>query len=324
VILLALMVLFTLLTASGRRALLHPEPWAAGLMLAIVVFPYALWAWRDRNIVLAGIMGTTPPSRNSALSLAGLIAAMQLGTMLLIAFASGFPRNKRQRAPEIDRTSPVGALAQGYVYTFAIAPMLLAIAGAAGLGRVGPFGQVAPLIVLSGLAVMVAAGDTVRLYRERIVSTAWLGLLLIPPALAAFSLLLMPFVTRSELVTAQPARAEGAFFAEAFAKRTGKPLRYIGGDPQLAPLIALAVPARPHVYFDWAPEQSPWATAEDVKREGGVLVWPAPGTARNPPARLLEQFPGLVPEVPQTFERAVRGRLPPVRIGWAVIRPQQP
>jgi hypothetical protein len=63
---------------------------------------------------------------------------------------------------------------------------------------------------------------------------------------------------------------------------------------------------------------------DDVKRQGGVLVWPAPGTARNPPPQLAAQFPGLIPEVPQTFERPVRGMLPPLRIGWAVIRPAQP
>jgi hypothetical protein len=29
-----------------------------------------------------------------------------------------------------------------------------------------------------------------------------------------------------------------------------------------------------------------------------------------------------VPEVPRAFERAVQGRLPLLRIGWALIRPQ--
>jgi hypothetical protein len=218
----------------------------------------------------------------------------------------------------------VGRLAKAYVYTFALAPPLVALGATAAIDRIGPFARVTPLVVLSGLAAMVFAGDRVRLFRERLVSTAWLALLVIPPALVAFSALMVPWVTRTELATAQPARAEAAFFADAYTKRTGKPLSYIAGDAQLAPMIALASPTRPHVYFDWAPEQSPWASAEDVKREGGVLVWPAPGTLRNPPPQLAQQFPGLIPEVPQTFERPVRGILPPVRIGWAVIRPAQP
>jgi 4-amino-4-deoxy-L-arabinose transferase-like glycosyltransferase len=320
VILLALMILFTLATPDGRRALLHPEPWTAGVLLAIVVLPFGLWAARNDKIVLAGILGSDA-SGHSALWLASLISGMHLGMILLIALASGFPRTKKQRAPEIDRSMPVAAPAKIYIYTFAIAPMLLAIAAAAALQRVGPLAPVAPLVVLSTLVIMVLAGDCVRIFRERVVSSAWLGLLVIPPALAAFSIILLPWVTKSELATAQPARAEAAFFADAFTRRTGKPLRFIAGDPQLAPLMALAAPTRPHVYFDWAPEQSPWASADDVKRDGGVLVWRAPGTARNPPQRLFDQFPGLVPEVPQTFRRPVNGLLPPVRLGWAVIRP---
>jgi hypothetical protein len=324
VMLLALMIVFTVASAAGRRALLHPEPWAAGLLVAIIVFPFGLWAAHHQDVVRASVTGAASPNGRTGAWVASLLAGTHLGMLLLVALASGFPRNKRQRAPEIDRTMPVGALAKTYVYTFALAPMLIAIAAASALGRAGPFAHVTPMVVLSGLAVIVFAGDRLRLFRERAVSTAWAGLLVIPPALAAFSMLLMPWVTRAELATAQPARAEGLFFAQAFEKRTGRKLAWVAGDRRLAPAIALSAPGRPRVWFDWAPERSPWASAADVKRDGGVLVWPAPGTLRNPPARLAAQFPGLVPEVPQTFARPVHGRLPPVRIGWAVIRPGQP
>ncbi len=323
VVLLALMIVFTLATSVGRRELRHPEPWIAGVLLLIVIFPYALWVARDRDIFLAGLLNPVSPSGHPALWLASLLAATHLGMLLLIALASGFPRNKKQRAPEIDRTAPVSRLARIYISIFAIAPMFVSIAIVLDTSHLGPLARITPLVVLSALAVLVAAGDRVRIYRERVVSSVWVCLLLMPPALAAFSILLMPWVTKAELAVAQPARAEGTFFADAFARRTGKPLPYVAGDPQLAPLIALGSPSRPHVYFDWAPQQSPWASADDIKREGGVLVWPAPGTARNPPPRLAEQFPGLVPEVPQTFTRPVNGFLPPVRIGWAVIRPAQ-
>jgi hypothetical protein len=322
-ILLALMIVFTLATAAGRRALTYPEPWIAGVLLAIVVFPYAAWATRERSIFVDGLLNPVSPSGHPALWLASLLAASHLGMLLLIALASGFPRDKKQSAPEIDRTQSVTPLARNYIYIFAIAPMFVSLAVALDTARLGPLGRITPLVVLSGVAVLVAAGDRIKLYRERVVSSVWVCLLVMPPALAAFSLVLMPWVTKAELTIAQPARAEGAFFAEAFTRRTGKPLRYVAGDPQLAPLIALNAESRPHVFFNWAPQQSPWASADDIKREGGVLVWPAPGTARNPPQRLAEQFPGLVPEVPQTFARPVNGFLPPVRIGWAVIRPAQ-
>ncbi len=83
----------------------------------------------------------------------------------------------------------------------------------------------------------------------------------------------------------------------------------------------MAAPSRPHVYFDWAPERSPWASPADIRRDGGVLVWPASETSRDAPTRLKAQFPELVPEVPHSFERPVQGFLPLLRLGWAVIRP---
>ncbi len=322
-ILLALMIVFTLASAAGRRALRHPEPWVACALLAIVILPYAGWAIRDRDVFVAGLLNPVSRSGHPALWLASVLAASHLGMLLLIALASGFPRDQKQSAPEIDRTAPVSTLARSYIYIFAIVPMFVSIAIALNTARLGPLARVTPLVVLSGVAVLVAAGDRLRLYRERIVSSVWVSLVVMPPALAAFSVVLAPWVTKAELTTAQPAHAEGAFFAEAFARRTGKPLRYVAGDPQLAPLVALGSPSRPHVFFDWAPQQSPWASADDIKRDGGVLVWPAPGTSRNPPQRLADQFPGLVAEVPQTFPRPVNGFLPPVRIGWAVIRPAQ-
>ena len=50
------------------------------------------------------------------------------------------------------------------------------------LGRTAPVGGAAPLVVLSGLAVVVWAGDMIRLYRQRISALVWLGLLIVPPA----------------------------------------------------------------------------------------------------------------------------------------------
>ena len=61
----------------------------------------------------------------------------------------------------------------------------------------------------------------------------------------------------------------------------------------------------------------------DVRRKGAILVWPATDTTGAPPAALKERFPDIVPEIPpRTFDRPVQGRLPRLRIGWAVIRPQ--
>jgi len=321
-ILLALMILFTLASARGRRELLNPEPWIAVLPFAIVVFPHTAWLETARDLVVSGFNDSAAAAGKLSPGVWLCIALVlsHLGLGLLVALASGWPRRRRERAPEIDRT-PVEPFARWFVYFFALAPAAAAIAIAFASGRLGPLDRVAPLVVLSGLAVVVAAGDQVLLYRERLVSSAWLGLLVAPPVLVVLGLLVLPWTVAVDLRIAQPANPEGRFFADNFQRRTGKPLTFVTGDARIAPLVALGAPSRPHVYFDWAPQRSPWASAADISAQGGILVWPAADNTGTPPATLKTQFPAMVPEVPRVFARSIQGLLPLIRLGWAMVRP---
>ena len=237
---------------------------------------------------------------------------------------TGWPRGRRERAraPEIDR-APATPLGRAYVYVFALAPALTAIAVAAASGRLGPLGEVAPLLVLSGLAVITAAGDRVLLYRERLVSSAWVGILVVPPLIAVAGIAVMPWIASVDPKVAQPANDRRA--ASSPKPSSAAPVSRCNTSPEIngwRRWSRSAAPSRPHVYFDWAPGWSTWATAADMQKAGGVLVWPATAASTAPPARLKAQFPSLVPEVPHSFRRAVQGFLPSIRLGWSVLRPQ--
>jgi 4-amino-4-deoxy-L-arabinose transferase-like glycosyltransferase len=319
-ILLALMLVFTLAAPRGRAALLNPEPWIALLLFVIVIFPHLTWLKDARALVIGGLTDSGAAGRlTPGVRLGIALVLTHLGMGLLIAFASGWPRKPRELAPLIDR-NPVEPFARLFVYFFALMPGVSALAIVFARGPLGPLDRVAPLVVLSGLAVVVAAGDHVPLYRERMVSSTWFGLLVAPPVLLVLAIAVLPWTVAVDLRIAQPANAEGRFFADNFQRRTGKPLNYVTGDAQLAPLVALGSPNRPHVYFDWAPQRSPWADPADIRRDGGLLVWPA----GDPPPTLKAQFPAMVPEVPRSFARTVQGLLPLIRLGWAMERPQTP
>ncbi|HXX08566.1 MAG TPA: glycosyltransferase family 39 protein [Pseudolabrys sp.] len=322
VILLAVIALFTPAIPRGRAALRHSEPWLAVLMFIIVIFPHAAWFYSARSLVSEGIAESTVAAGrlSPGLWLFVVLLLTHLGLALLIVLASGWPRHPRERAPEIDR-NPVEAFARIYVYVFALAPALIAIAIAFASGRLGPLDRITPLVVLSALAVVVAVGDKVYLYRERLVSAAWLGLLLAPPLLVAIAVTIVPSAFGIDLRIAQPADTEGQFYADIYQRRTGKPLAYLTGDPRIAPLVALAAPSRPHVYFAWAPHRSPWASAADIRAQGGILVWPAADNSGTPPQTLKVQFPDMVQEVPRSFPRTIQGMLPLIRVGWAMVRP---
>ena len=326
VILLVVLIVFTLATARGRRALTCVEPWLAFLLFIIVAAPHAAWLYAMRDTVLTAFHESIAAGSglSPAIMLATVLIACHLGVVLLVLLASGVKRQRRERAPEIDRP-PVEQLARNYIYFFALAPAACAIALSVAAGThwpLGGFGSLAPLVLLSGLAVVVAGGDRVLLYRERLVSSVWLALLVAPPLLAALGLVIMPWAFGRDLRVAQPAQAEAHFLADSFQRRTGKPPAILSGDERLAPAIALMTPTRPRVFFAWAPQRSPWISVDEAAALGGVLVWPAEASGK-PPETLTIQFPAMVPEFPRTFARAVEGRLPPVRLGWSVLRPAQ-
>lgn len=321
-ILIVLLALFTVAIPRGRDALRHVEPWLSLLLAAIVVFPHAVWLQNSFELAWATITAEAPPSAwlPPAGWLAVVIVLTHVGVGLLVLLASGWRLQRNERAPEIDR-NPASRSARLFVYAFALAPALIAIGSAAALGHLGPLARVGPFVVLTALAIVVAAGDRIYLYRERAVSMTWLGLLTMPPILVVLATLLLPWTFATALKTSQPAGAMGRFFADNFQRRTGRPLAFVAGDPQIASLVAVSAPSRPRLYLDSAPERSPWVSAADLRAQGAILVWLATDTAGTPPADLKATFPEIVPELPRAFAWPVQGLLPLMRVGWAVLRP---
>jgi hypothetical protein len=200
-------------------------------------------------------------------------------------------------------------------------PGLVATVLAAVFATPNSFGALGPLVIFSGLAIVMAAGDVIHLYRQRIVGVAWLVLLAAPLAVTLATVALGPWTLAVDLESGRPAAAMADFFTDSFQRRTGRPLRIVAGDIDDAGLVAAYSPDRPSLYLVDAPERTPWVTDKDIRENGAIIMWPSGDTAGAPPAAVTARFPDLVPEVPRSFERPVQGRLPLLRIGWALIRP---
>jgi len=324
-ILLGTLAAFTVLTERGRAALQSTEPWIVAVALAFFLFLNLLWleGIADGPVrILQTLRRAASAGDNTAAWLRILIALAlaHAGLVILVVLAVGWPRSRAAPTPPLQR-QPVEAFAKTFVTVLAVMPALLATVIAVMIGRPAPIGGTAPLVVLSGLAVVMAAGDSIALHHQRVLGFAWSGLLLVPAAFVPLLILLLPWAAAMDLKVAQPARAMGRFFAESFERRTGQPLAIVTGDAHTAALIALAAPSRPSVLFDAEPERSPWVTTEDIRAKGAIVVWLAADTTPTPPPDIKAYFPDIVPEVPRVFDRPVQGRMPPLRIGWAVIRP---
>jgi len=182
----------------------------------------------------------------------------------------------------------------------------------------------APLAALSGLAVIVAAGDRIRIEHQYVIGYAWAALVFLPPMLVALAVVIQPWIFAIDLRVGRPAQDIGQFFAESFQRRTGKPLEIVAGDQPIAALISLTSASRPSLYLESAPEYLPKVTRREIEDKGAVVVWPTTDATGRPPAEILRQFPNLVAEVPRAFPRRFQGRMPSMRLGWSMIRPRQP
>jgi hypothetical protein len=322
-LLLGLLALFTVANKRARATLRTTEPWLAVFVVVILLFPHLLWLTKTGGDLPSLRGWGTPQSIFGSFTLwlrqLIYIVAAHIGLLILLALVSGRLR-RHDPSPVIARL-PVDTFARQYVYFFAIAPVVAASIVVLVLGWSAPIGGLAPLVLLSGLAIVVATGDDIELKHHHAVIAAWFAILFVPPVMAVLALAVLPWIG-IDLNVNLPAKAMASFFADNFQRRVGKPLPIVAGEPRIAALIALDSASRPSLLLDATPERSPWVTVNDIKVKGGIVVWPTTDTAGAPPADVKARFPDLIPELPRAFERRVQGQLTLLRLGWGVIRPQ--
>jgi hypothetical protein len=313
---------FAASTEQGRRTLKSFDPLFALLVIVVLALPYAIWLIRADTVVLPhwpAFADLGARAMHWGVLLGGLLLTMS-AIAILVVLNNGWFDREGEEAPIIYRPQ-VDPLARNFVYFFAVAPGLAGslISGFFGLDRV--VGGAGIVLLMSGLAVIVAAGDLVALRHQRLLRSVW-GTAIVSPALVVFaSSIFLPWTGSGEAATSAPATAIARFFGDSFERRTNLRLRAVAGDAQLASLVSLAK-GRPHLYLDATPERTPWLSSEKFNQSGGVVVWRASDTAGTPPPDIAQRFPGLVPEVPRAFDWLVDGRQPLLRVGWAIVRPK--
>jgi hypothetical protein len=321
----AVLILFTIASRRGRTAAQTFEAWIAWAVVAGMLYVhfeflnhagFALKPTVERLRIAGAAAGNT----KAWFQLVGLLLLAHAGLLVLVGLAFGWLRAGSTPAPTISRT-PVTASTLNFIKIFAFGPVLLTTIVAVLAGFRLPIADAAPFLLLSGLAVVVFAGNSIELHHQRVLGMAWAALLVAPAILAPIAIVVLPWATGTELKVAQRATAMGKFFAESFARRTGRPLTIVGGDRRIAELVAIGAPSWPNVYFDTNPTPGSRINADAVRANGAVIVWQSADTNPAPPPDIEARFPDLVPEVPHAFARPVRGRLPPLIIGWGVIRP---
>jgi len=322
IFLLALLVIFALATAGGRRTLRALDPLFALVVVAVLALPYAVWLMRAETLVLPALpqLADLSPRAIHAAWLLGGLALGAVAVPVLSFLNTPLFAGKGEEAPIIYRP-PVEPLARNFVYFFALAPALGAVLISGVFGFEAVIGGPGVVLLMSGLAMVVVAGDLIAMRRARMLRTVWLAAIVAPAVGVVLAVLFLPWTDTGEIATSMPARAISDFFDESFARRTNHRLRAVAGETQLASLITLHS-GRPHLFIDADPARTPWMSQAKFSESGGVVVWRASDTAGTPPPEILARFPSIVPEVPRAFEWLVNGRQGLLRIGWAIVRPK--
>ena len=116
---------------------------------------------------------------------------------------------------------PVDPFASVFVYVFALAPPIVLSLIAALYGSNQVAGGDGLALLLSGLAVIIFAGDLIHLRRQQVLRTVWLIVMIAPAVFVLGLALIQPWTGGSEVKTALPANAVGKFFGENFERRVG-------------------------------------------------------------------------------------------------------
>jgi 4-amino-4-deoxy-L-arabinose transferase-like glycosyltransferase len=319
VALILLIAAFTVVTRRGRQALRSPYPWMALVITAAISSPYLWWVY-DAGALALPVVPSGALAKAVLLNWPWLVVGALLAHagLVVLIIASGAAFARPGEGPVITR-EPVGRFGKAFVYVFALVLALLAtLAMALGLSSAIATG-VAPFVVLSGLAIVLAAGDVISIRRQTIAGWIWLALLIGPALLTIAAMAVLPVIFGIDMRVREPASAMGQFFTETFNRRTGRPLAIVGGDLRFAGLVALASTDRPRLLVDAATPKGAWISDQEIAEKGAVIVWPITDQSGQPPETIRGRFPDLVPEVPHAFQRLLQGTL--LRVGWAVIRP---
>lgn len=257
--------------------------------------------------------------RGDALSMGATVVLGHIGLLLIVALASRYFARDGEIAPVFMRP-PLELFGKRVAIVLALVPPLLALIAAFLSGARFPVSAAAPLVLYSGLFVIVLAGQALRVHRQRSVAVAALSLLFLPPALELATAYASPWFERGHS-TNWPAREAARYMTDVYRTRTGRPLEFLAGSELLASELALASADRPRIFVSVDPARSPWANRGDLEAAGAVAVWNIRGADTAPPPELAANLPPLVPESPLTLRWARPGNLDFVRLGWAIIPP---
>jgi 4-amino-4-deoxy-L-arabinose transferase-like glycosyltransferase len=221
---------------------------------------------------------------------------------------------------ERDEPAPNG-FTRAFLFTVALAPVLLVLLFSVITGRKLYAGWSTPFWSFTGVWLLYHRRPALTERVIRRFGYAVLGLAIFWAVVFAGQFLLGPALTGKRNPELFPARAIAGHVTQEWRRRYGTPLPVAAGHKWFVENVGYYSPDRPDVYDLDDPDPAKYLGTSDVdfNRRGGVIVWDASVEGDRMPGAWRARFPDSQPQPAIAFPWLTWARVPPVRLGWAVL-----
>lgn len=308
--------------AKARASLKTVGPWLAATTAAILIAPLIHWlSVTDFQALKYASERAHSGTSVSQLKFLAIFALMHVGLLVILGASRAFHTDTTAAAAEV---APPDRRARDFILVMSLGPLFLAVgmAMAHGVRMRPPWGT--SLSIMSGLLAISLLWPRISPNAlRRIAAGAFAAIMLVPLVYIgdahwgrrkAYSVSKLQRVKRNNW----PQRRISEELRAVWLKATGRPLRIVIGDMNVAGMVALDAPEVPSV-MELSGWKSPWITPERLKSEGALVVWSLPGCC--PVKEFTDRFPAMqgIGQIEFSFPKAPN--LEPLVIGYGILMP---
>ncbi|MDE3061204.1 MAG: glycosyltransferase family 39 protein, partial [Pseudomonadota bacterium] len=306
--------LLLLVTPEGRQQWKKPALYAAIIVMLALLYPHIQWVVNHHFTTLQYAAGRSHENFNLwrylrspvHFLLAQLLAV--LGGIIMAVYAFR-PKRSGFRLPGF-RSPP--DFREWFPWAITFGPLALTLLVAlTGRNLDSMWGT--PLWGTLGLVFMLNARPAVDNETIRRFVKIWSVMFLL--ALTVFGVQTVAKPGSSQF----PGKDIAAALTSRWHDRFHRKLTIVGGSLWFAGNVGFYSDDRPHMFVDLDTNKSEWLTADDLRREGGIIVWQVDGSGFLPAWRRQFPYAEIQPEL--DFPWAFRKDKPPFRLGWAIVPP---
>ena len=322
VVLAAPLVVFALIDRDARKALATPGPYIAAAVALITAAPHLVWLIKTDFLPLAYAEHRAVLPRGWYDHLwypfvFGISQVFFLIPSLLIAAPLFFPL---RAASEPLAAVPADAFDRRIVAWLAFGPFatVLVMGLASGRGAVPLWGY--PLFLFFGLWLVLVARRTLAEARLNRIVASWAIVFVCLSAAFYVNYDVLPRFDHRYRAVFFPGGALGRDITQRYEAATGRKLSYVIGTMWDGGNTAHYSPRQPRVLVDGEPQRAPWIDLKDLRAKGAAVVW-TDGDPQKLPAKFVPIAASA--QVQPSFTLPYRRGPGGIKVGWAILRPQQ-